>query len=137
YPRDFGPRGRLPSLYRLTGQFDHALAGAREANQLNPRASSPYVVMGAALTQLNGFDEARAVIEQGIQQQLGAATSHRDLYLIALIKGDAPLMKRQIEWATGKPDEYWAFYWQAQSESFAGRMKQARGFYGPVSDSDV
>jgi serine/threonine protein kinase/Flp pilus assembly protein TadD len=130
YPRDFGPRGRLPSLYRLTGQFDSALAAAREANQLNPRASTPYVVMGTALTQLNRFDEARAVIEQGLRQQLGTATSHRDLYLIGSIKGDAALMKQQIEWASGKTDEYWAFYWQAQSESFAGRIKQSRDFYG-------
>ena len=130
YPRDYGPRSRLASLYRLVGQFDNALAAAREANQLNSRAYAPYVVMGTALTQLNRFDEARAIIEQGLQQQLGTATSHRDLYLIALIKGDAAQMKQQIEWATGKPDEYWALYWQAQSESFAGRMKQSRDFYG-------
>jgi len=135
YPRDFGPPSRLSSLYRLIGQFDNALAAAREANQINPKAYVPYVVMGTALTQLNRFDEARAIIEQGLQQQLGAATSHRDLYHIALIKGDAAMMKQQVDWPVGKPDEYWAYYWQAQSASFAGRLKQARNFYARAAES--
>ena len=130
YQRDFGPRSRLASLYRLIGQFDKALAAAQEANQINSRAYAPYVVMGTALTQLNRFDEAKSIIEQALQLQLGTPTSHRDLYRIASIKGDSALMKQQIQWATGKPDEYWAFYWQAQSESFAGRMKLARELYG-------
>ncbi|MGE0128414.1 MAG: protein kinase [Blastocatellales bacterium] len=129
YPRDFGPRSRLASLYRLIGQFDSALAAAREANQIDPRAYVPYVSMGITLMQLNRFDEARAAIEQGFRQHLDTATSHRGLYYFALIKGDASMMKQQADWAVGKPDEYWAFHWQALSSSFAGRLKQAQQFY--------
>ncbi len=137
YSRDYGPPGRLASLYRLTGQFDRGLAAAREANQLNPRAYVPYVTRGTMLVQLNRFDEARAVIEQGLQQGLGTATSRRDLYQIGFINGDAALMRQQIDWAVGKPDEYWALHWQAQSESFLGRLTRSRDFYRRAAELAV
>jgi tetratricopeptide (TPR) repeat protein len=85
--------------------------------------------MGTALVQLNRFDEAQAIIEQAIEQQLATATSRRDRYQVALIKGDAARMKQQVDWATGRVDEYWAFHWQAQSSSFAGQLLQAQAFY--------
>jgi tetratricopeptide (TPR) repeat protein len=129
YPRDHSPPSRLAAYYRLVGQFEKSLAAAREANQLNPRAYVPYVAMGTALVQLNRFDEAQAIIEQAIEQQLATATSRRDRYQVALIKGDAARMKQQVDWATGRVDEYWAFHWQAQSSSFAGQLLQAQAFY--------
>jgi serine/threonine protein kinase/Flp pilus assembly protein TadD len=129
YPRDYRPHGRLVSIYRLVGQFEKSLAVAREANRLDPGSYVPYVGMGTALVQLNRFDEAQKIIEQALAQQLGTATSHRDLYQLALIKGDAALMSQQIDWAAGRADEYWASHWQAQSASFAGRMREANVLY--------
>jgi serine/threonine protein kinase len=129
YPRDSAPSNRLASFYRLVGQFEKSLAVAREASQLNPRAYIPYVSMGTALAQLNRFDEAQAVIERALAEQLATATSRRDLYHVAAVKGDAATMRRQIEWASGKPDEYWSYHWRAQSASFAGRWREAQAHY--------
>jgi tetratricopeptide (TPR) repeat protein len=129
YPRDQSPPSRLAPYYRLIGQFEKSLAAAREAHQINPGAYVPYVAMGSALVQLDRFDEAQAIIEQALDQQLATATSRRDLYQVAFVKDDAAKMKQQIDWATGRPDEYWAFHWQAQSASFAGRLRQAQDFY--------
>jgi tetratricopeptide (TPR) repeat protein len=129
YPRDFGPNSRLASLYRLVGQPEKALAAAREANRLNPRAYVPYVNHGTALVQLNRFDEARGVIDDAIKQQLATTTSRRDLFQIGYLKGDAQLMKQQIEWMAGRSDEYWAFYWQANAASYAGQFRQADALY--------
>ncbi|MFN7945656.1 MAG: protein kinase [Blastocatellia bacterium] len=129
YPRDYGPRGRLASLYRLTGQLEKSLAAANEARQINPRAYVPYVSLGTALVQLNRFDEAQSVIEQGLARQLGTATSHRNLFQLALIRNDAAAMKQQLDWTNGRPDQYWAFHWQAEAASFAGRLRQANDFY--------
>jgi len=85
--------------------------------------------MGTVLIQLGRFDEAQSVIEQAIHQRLATATSRRDLYQIAAVKDHAAMMQQQVDWAAGKPEEYWALYWQAQSASFAGRLRLAADFY--------
>lgn len=137
YSRDYGPPSRLASLYRLIGQLEKSLDAAREASQLNPRASAPYVNLGASLAQQNRFDEAQAIIEQALQQQLDGQRLRRDLYQIAFVKGDAVAMKRQVDWASGKSDEHWAVYWQAQSASFAGRLRPAQDFYARAAASII
>ncbi|HWQ35216.1 MAG TPA: protein kinase [Blastocatellia bacterium] len=129
YPRDYGPRGRLASLYRLTGQLEKSMAAANEARQINPWAYVPYVSLGTALVQLNRFDEAQSVIEQGLARQLGTATSHRNLFHLALIRNDPAAMQQQLDWAKGRPDQYRAFHWQAEAASFAGRLRQANEHY--------
>jgi tetratricopeptide (TPR) repeat protein len=129
YPRDYGPRGRLASLYRLTGQLEKSVAAANEARQINPRAYVPYVSLGTAFVQLNRFDEAQSVIEQGLARQLGTATSRRNLFHLALIRNDAAAMQQQLAWANENPDQYWAFHWQAEAAAFAGRFRQAKDFY--------
>jgi serine/threonine protein kinase/tetratricopeptide (TPR) repeat protein len=133
YPRDYGPRARLGYVYRMVGDYEKSLAAAREAHEINPRAYVPFVSRGTALMHLNRFDEAKAIIGQAIEQQLATSTARRDLYYIAFINGDAALMRQQIDWATGKPEEYWANYWQGQSASFAGRLRQAREFYATAA----
>ena len=129
YPRDYGPRARLASLYRLIGQPERGLAAAREAEQLNPRAYVPRVNQGTALVLLNRFADARRVIEEAIAQQLATATSRRDLFQIAFWDKDRATMQQQLDALTGKPDEYWALHWQAQAASFNGQMRQAAGLY--------
>jgi tetratricopeptide (TPR) repeat protein len=37
-------------------------------------------------------------------------------------------MKQQIEWVNGKPDEYVAQGWQAETASFSGQLQEAREF---------
>jgi serine/threonine protein kinase/Tfp pilus assembly protein PilF len=128
YPRDYGPRSRLSSLYRLVGNVEKALASAQEANRLNPRAYVPYVNMGTSLVKLNRFDEARVVIDEAFALQLATMTSRRDLYQIAFLKGDGATMKQQIDWATGKPDENWVWFWLSQGASYAGQLQQAQIF---------
>jgi eukaryotic-like serine/threonine-protein kinase len=132
YPRDYGPRVRLATVYRLVGEVDKCLTVAREANQLNPRAYLPYVRIGSALVLMNRFDEAQAVIEQAIQL-FPTSTARGDLYQIALIRGDSVAMKQQIDSMMGMSDEYWAFHWQAQSSSFMGHLRKAQDFYRRAS----
>ncbi|MGH6820449.1 MAG: tetratricopeptide repeat protein, partial [Methylocella sp.] len=133
YPRDNGDPARLAYVYRLVGEVEKSLAAAREAHQLNPKASAPNIRMWTALTLLDRFDEARAVIERAIEQQIAVSTARGDLYRLALIKGDSATMKRQLDSMAGEPDDSWAFHWQAQSSSFAGQLRQAQDFYRRAS----
>jgi hypothetical protein len=53
---------------------------------------------------------------------------HQNLYRMAFVQGDAAAMKQEIDWATGKPEEYAAQTWQADSAAFSGQLKKAQEF---------
>ncbi len=129
YARDYSPLSRLSMLYRLVGRLEKSLAAAREARQINSGAYVPRVAMGTALVQMNRFDEAQSVIREALDQRLATATSRRDLFQVAFIRGDTATMQRQLDWAAQSSDSHLAVYWQAQTASFAGRLKQANELY--------
>lgn len=133
YARDYSPLSRLSMLYRLVGRLEKSLAAAREAQQVNPGAYVPRVATGTALAQMSRFDEAQAVIFEAMDQRLATPTSRRDLFQVAFVRGDAATMQRQLDWAAQSSDSYLAVYWQAQTASFAGRLKQANELYQRAS----
>jgi ATP/maltotriose-dependent transcriptional regulator MalT len=52
----------------------------------------------------------------------------RTLYRIAFVQGDASTMQQQIDWLSGKPDEYVAQGWQSETAAFSGQLKKAQEF---------
>ncbi len=77
---------------------------------------------------LNRFDEAKEVIRQALSQKLENLRMHQNLYRIAFVQGDAAGLKTEIDWATGKPEEYATQSWQADSAAFSGQLRNARQF---------
>jgi len=77
---------------------------------------------------LNRLDEARQIIGQAQAQQLETTAMRRILYRIAFVQGDAVTMKQQIDWMSGKPDEYAAQGWQSETAAFSGQLRKAREF---------
>jgi tetratricopeptide (TPR) repeat protein len=101
---------------------------AREAIPLNPNFAAPYRALGLALLRLNRFAEAKDALTQALQQKLDMTDFHSFLYQIAFIQGDTAGMQQQIEWASGKPDEYVAFDWQTGAAAFAGQWRRTQEF---------
>ncbi len=128
YPQHAAPPNNLAVKYNDLGQFDKALEEAREAIRLNPNSASGYSLLAAAFVGLNRFDEAKEVINQALAQKLETSVMHRTLYRIAFVEGDATTMKQQIEWTNGKPDEYVAQNWQAETAAFSGQLRKAKEF---------
>jgi eukaryotic-like serine/threonine-protein kinase len=128
YPRDASPPNNLAVKYNELGLFDKALAEAREAIRLNPIAASGYSLLAAAFAGLNRFDEAKEIIRQAQTQKLETTAMRRILYRIAFVQADATTMKQQIEWMNGKPDEYVAQVWQAETAAFSGQSRKAQEF---------
>jgi tetratricopeptide (TPR) repeat protein len=128
YPRDASPHNNLAVKYNELGLFDKALEAAPEAIRLNPSSASGYSLLAAAFLGLNRFDEAKEIIGQAQAQKLETTAMRRILYRIAFVQGDATTMKQQIEWVNGKPDEYVAQGWQAESAAFSGQLRKAREF---------
>ncbi|MEK6408794.1 MAG: protein kinase [Acidobacteriota bacterium] len=128
YPRDASPHNNLAVKYNELGLFDKTVEEAREAIRLNPSSASGYSLLAAAFLGLNRFDEAKEIIGQAQAQKLETTAMRRILFRIAFVQGDATTMQQQIEWMNGKPDEYVAQGWQAETEAFSGLLQKAREF---------
>ncbi len=128
FPRDWEPFNRLANRYTLVGPFDKAIMEGREAIRLNPKAAGAYVNQAVAYIGLNRFDEARKMLGEALAQKLETSSMHSRLFQIAFLQGDATAMKEQIDWATGKQDEYLAQNWQAQAAEFSGQIARANQF---------
>jgi tetratricopeptide (TPR) repeat protein len=114
--------------YNQIGQFDQAVAEAREAIRLMPKFFPSHRVLGFALLHLNRFIEAKDILAYAIQQNLDHVDFHYILYQIAFLDGDTVNMQKQIDWARGKTDEYAAFDWQTGAAASAGQWRKAQEF---------
>jgi tetratricopeptide (TPR) repeat protein len=125
YPQDIYGHHLHGNSLMIAGEFEQAAAAYRAALQLDADYSLSRANLALALIGLNRFDEAQAVIEEGLARQLDSAGFRNRLYLIALVKGDAEAMARQAEWFSGKPDEYQMRELQARALAVAGKWRQA------------
>ena len=130
YPREGAPYNNLAVKYNDLGQFDKAVEEAREAVRLNPNSTSGHSLLATGYVGLNRFDEAKEIIRQALSQKLESLRMHQNLYRIAFIQGDAAAMKQELEWAKGRPDEYAAQGWQADTAAFSGQLRKARELSG-------
>lgn len=73
---------------------------------------------------MNRYDEAGEVYRQALAQKLDSTFIRSGLYSIAFVKGDAAAMKEQIDWTTGRPDEYTGSAWQAEVAVFSGQLRR-------------
>ncbi len=134
YPRDSAPHNNLAVKYNELGEFNKAAEEAREAVRLNPNSASGHSLLAMSSVGLNRFDEAKEIIRQAQSQNLENLRMHQNLYRIAFVQGDAAGVKKEIDWATGKPEEYAAQSWQADSAAFYGQLRKAREFSIRASD---
>ena len=129
YPRYAGTPTRLAVLYWDLGQWDRALAEAREALRLDPARGLSYSNLTGIYLSLNRLGEARATAEEAQAKNLDSPSIRSNLYLIAFLENDTTGMARQVQWASGKPDVEDAFLeLEADTAAYFGRLRRARDF---------
>ncbi len=126
YPRDVVPRNNLALQYNNIGQYEKGVEEASEAIRLNPNAAPPHTNLARGFVGLNRLDEAKEVIGRALAQKVESVFMHRILYSIAFAQGDEAGMRQQVEWTKGKPEEYTAQNWQAETAAFSGQLRKAR-----------
>jgi len=115
--------------YRRLGQFDKGLAQYEAALHLDPNNASLYGVVALMYMHLNRLDEANTIVEQALARKLDHSLLHGDLYDLAFLNGDTTGMRRQVEWAAGRPgDEAYFLNMQSETEAYFGRLAKAREF---------
>jgi DNA-binding winged helix-turn-helix (wHTH) protein/predicted Zn-dependent protease len=128
YPPVWSVLGGLAANYNQIGQSEQAVALAPEAIRLNPRFALPRLALGQAMMRLNRYGEAKAIFQEALKLQIERSEFHALLYQLAFLEGDAAGMRRQLDWASGKPEEYSALDWQSQTAAFGGELRKAEDF---------
>jgi tetratricopeptide (TPR) repeat protein len=125
YPRDTPPRDNLSLRYAAIGQQEKALASSNESLRMAPKDVYAYQNVADAYERLNRFDEAKAVAEQAVAQNLGSSI-HFTLLDLAFLRGDENGQRHEVESAAGKPFEPIIDWMYARSEFALGKLRLAR-----------
>ena len=131
YPSDASPRVNLSVAYQTLGDFDKGLTNTLEAIRLEPDSWYGYVNAGYRYTALGRFDEAKAVINTGLQKTNGAVVMHASLYYIALVQGDKAAQEREEAFIKASPafELQWDLANQAGLALAHGQRQNAREIY--------
>src|SRR3984893_16583867 len=127
YPRDFAPHTNLGADYASLGQYEKSINEAHRSLALKPDNVFPYLNLAQSYLAFNHWDEARAALNQAVALKLDAWFLHVSLYQSAFLEGDAAAMRREVDWATGKPvAEHWVDALEADTASYFGQLEKAR-----------
>jgi tetratricopeptide (TPR) repeat protein len=125
YPNDATPRNNLAWMCLTAGDYQQAVQQATEGLRINPGIAVLYSNLGWSYRALGRYEEAKATFAAAAARKLDFFVMHYNLYVVAFAQGDAAGMERQLRWAAGKPEESRSLIWQADTEAFAGRFRQA------------
>ena len=127
YPRNWVPHNNLAGNYAALGQWDAALAEAREAARLNPDSG---IALGEVMeydSRMGQYQDAKAIYQQASSRGLDYSDLHYFRYAVAFMEGDTAEMQRQQDWAAGKPGrEDVLLSAQSDTEAYAGHLAKAR-----------
>src|SRR5215469_13620188 len=136
YPRDFVAYSNLGTTYMVLGQYEHAAAATREALHLEPNNVVSYENLGEIYLALNRFDDARATTEEALRRKLDGISLHLNMYILAFFQSNPAEMKRQADWAVGKPGaENQMLSLESDTDAWIGRLGKARELSRRAVDS--
>jgi eukaryotic-like serine/threonine-protein kinase len=129
YPRWYGAPNQLGGLYATSGEFEKSLEQYLIVLRLAPRVEIAYRNLASVYIRLDRLDEAKQIIERARAQQLDTSRLHQRLLEIAELQNDQAAAVREMQWYTGKPDEYDALAVRANHADALGRRKDAEELY--------
>ena len=108
------------------GNYEKNVELATEALRIDPNLAVVYGNLGWNYMALGRYDEAEATFEQAYARNLNYYAIHSTHYLVAFAQGDAAEMQRQLDWASGKPNEWFFLELKSWTEMFGGRSRKSR-----------
>jgi len=110
----------------LAGQFDHAIAEAKRAVELDPVSPINRADLGGAYTMLRRYDEAVQQLRRTLEMDPEFYWAHRYLGLTLELKGETAEAIAEYQKAYGLTDDATMLAFVAHAEANAGRPNEAR-----------
>jgi tetratricopeptide (TPR) repeat protein len=132
YPREVSPYANLAVTYDLLlGEFDKALPNAKEAIQVDPDEVRGYFTSAWAYLGLNRVDEAKSILNAGLQRNANFSYLHDILANVACAQGDPAGMEKEEAFLRDQSDfEMNVNNRHGDIAASHGQVQQARDFYG-------
>ncbi|TNF72554.1 MAG: serine/threonine protein kinase [Acidobacteria bacterium] len=136
YTRDWTPFNNLAVQYQVMGQYDKAVEHAGRALELMPDHVFPYLNLAACFFALGRVDEARAIVERGVEQGFDYDFIHLGLWYIARFEGDEAAMKEHETWVTGRVGEGRFRMMQGRAAAQSGKRREALALFERAAAAD-
>jgi tetratricopeptide (TPR) repeat protein len=127
YPRADAPLANLTLRYNNIGQYEKALEIGRRSLEVDPDSVYPYANLGGAYLGLNRLEEAKAILQQGLDRGFDTWPIHAGLHAVAFLERDTEAMNRHTEWGKGTPGEIFMLgFVQANAATYWGKLGESR-----------
>jgi eukaryotic-like serine/threonine-protein kinase len=129
YPRDIDGYADTGADRSLRGDYQGSLQDFQQGLRLYPTSSIECTGLANSYFALNRFDEAKAVLDQGLAHRITPEALADNYYSLAFLQNDTEAMQKQFALAMGKPgNEDSMLSEQSDTEAYHGRLKQAREY---------
>ncbi|MBV9341165.1 MAG: tetratricopeptide repeat protein, partial [Acidobacteria bacterium] len=130
YPRAVAPYINLSVTYLAIGEFEKALSNSQEAIRVDPDEARGYSNTAVAYMGLDRLEEAKAVLQAGLQRNSQFRFVHDNLALLAYAQGDPATMDKEETLLHGEPDlEMSVAGRHGEIAASHGQVQRAREFY--------
>lgn len=129
YPRNWGPHDQLSLTYIDMGQFEQGLKEGQESARLDPHVEPPWRRELDALMCLDRLPEAEQVAAKVRALGINGSRIHQRFLELAYLQENRPSIVREIQWFSGKPEEYLSFGLQAAYLNMHGQRRESSEDY--------
>jgi eukaryotic-like serine/threonine-protein kinase len=128
-PQHAGAHTNLGYVYVQLGQNERGLAESLDAMRIRGGSGELYTNITSDYVTLGRLKEAKATFTEAESRGLNLRLNHNNLYLIAFLERDQPVMDREVKWSAGKPGiEDVLLHSESCTRAYYGQLKRARAF---------
>jgi tetratricopeptide (TPR) repeat protein len=136
YPRDPIPLDNLTVVHFGLGQFEKALTYAQEQLRLDPDSPSSYSLVALGYLRLKRLDEARAMIQSGLQHGSGGYDLPLMIIVIARAQGDKASEENARQQVLSNPEGRIYLTWLDANEAASrGQLRRAHDLFADAKDA--
>lgn len=129
YPREWTFHNQLSVAYIDLGRYEEGLKEGLEAGRLQPDTDAPYRRQLDAAICLERLSELKRLAEQVRRKGIDGPRIHQRFLEAAYVAEDQAEILKELQWFTGKPEEYLSLGLQAAYLNVHGQRRESHRLY--------